>query len=158
MSKVRTFVNAVKTGMTHTTKVLDIADYKSHIKELRIPGALSSGPNNSLPDWAKKELSKSRGKGKPAGLKPKELEHISEWPLAQRESVRKAIVKAVDGSRSLQFFWELYADENEGTRIQGLTGTGDIMITFLSPRALLTAGKNNKGQWDIKVGVTKPNS
>lgn len=155
LSKVSPFVKALKTGMTHTTKVLDVCDYAKYKDELKIPGALSP-----LPDWAIKELSKSHGTGKNKvlGLKPKELDHINDWPPAQLDQVRKAILAALGPpTRTLQFFWELTTQSTEGTTVQGLDKTGDIIITFLSPRALLKA-KKVKGIWDIKVGVTKPTS
>ena len=145
MSHVKTFVEALKTGMTKTTQALDKCNYKSHRAELGIPGALSSGPNNSLPQWARDELTRQ-------GLNNAELQHIDIWPKKQKEDVRKAIVKALNKKRTLKFFWKLHEDKKNGTHVKGLRATtGKITITFLSPRKNVTVSANATGEIDVSV-------
>ncbi len=144
MSSVRTFVEALKTGMTKTTKALDQVDYAEYIDQLKVPGAL-----NALQPWAREALTAQ-------GLSEGELGHINAWPNDQKELIRQAIVNAVDNARNLSFFWELYANAEEDTSIQGLDEEGDITITFLSPRRRVTTSGNLSG--GINVGVGRPGS
>ena len=86
-----------------------------------------------------------------------EIDHINKWPKTQKEDIREALVNALNGDRAAYFFWELYAGNKEGSLIEppGAAGTGDIKITFRSPRRKLTLKStpvNTKGDVEVSVG------
>ncbi len=140
MSTIKTFVKALKTGMTKTTKALDKCDYASHLDELRKPHAL----DKPLPGWA-------RGALQPP-LSDAELDHIDDWPDGQKDLVREAIVTAAENKRKLQFFWELHSGTDEETDIQGLAGAGTTTIRFRSPRSKLRVSMATFGDISVNVG------
>ena len=91
------------------------------------------------------------------GVTAGEIDHINKWPKEQKENIRAALVKALDGNRAVEFFWELYGGNNEDTPIvpPGGAGTGDINITFQSPRKKLRLKSdpvNTKGDVEVPVG------
>ena len=114
---------------------------------------LVSHPNllhPNIPDFVKTLLDAE-------GVTPGEIDHIDKWPKTQKENIREALVNALNGNRAVEFFWELYAGNNEETPIepQGATGTGDIKITFRSPRRKLRLKSdpaNTKGDVEVSVG------
>ena len=60
---------------------------------------------------------------------------MNQWPRAQKEEVRKALVHAIDRGLRIDFFWALWNEKKEGTVIEPkrLPKKGKITITFYSP-------------------------
>ncbi len=134
MSSAMAFVTALKTRRTNSTKALDVLFAKDPVSEthpqfvnpnfakLQDVHALSSGLGGTLPPWAKEELLA-------VGLSLPEIDHVGQWPVAQRETVREALVKVIEDNKPVEFFWDLHDGAVEDTAVSGDT------ITFLSPRA-----------------------
>ncbi len=131
-STPKEFTDALAERRSRTTKALDkfirLRSLKNHphIADLKTPGYLS-GP---LPKWIKDEL------GALGMLKPIEVTHINQWPKAQKEEVRKALVHAIDRGLRIDFFWALWDEKKEGTIIEPkrLPAKGKITITFYRPQ------------------------
>ena len=137
-SSARSFVRAIQTRSTNTTRTLERLFLKNpsgdthpltqspHIDLLTQNGALSSGANGALPTWAKNDLVSA---GLTAGP---EIDHIDDWPADQREEVRSKMVLAIENNLSIRFSWELHDGNDE------ITDTGelgdDLSITFRSPK------------------------
>ncbi len=142
MSSARTFVRALQTRTTNTTRILEqrfganphggphplvnTPNFGALFDLLSTPDSLSSGPNDTVPVQFKAVLSSW-------GLRPGEVTHIDHWPPAQRETVRQAMVQSIDDNLSLRFFWDLHQEAEEETASSELE-TGELSITFLSPR------------------------
>jgi hypothetical protein len=135
MSSVITFVTALKTRKTNSTKALDVLFANDptngaghpqlanpNFAKLDVANALSSGPGGSLPSWAKLELLA-------AGLSHPEVNHVGQWPANQREDVRQVLVAFIQENSALEFFWDLTNGTSEETDISG------NVITFLSPKS-----------------------
>ncbi len=131
-STPKEFANALAERRSRTTKALDkfirLRSLKNHphLADLRTPGYL----NNPLPKWIKDELAA-------LGMKQAmEVTHINQWPRAQKEEVRKALVHAIDRGLRIDFFWALWDEKKEGTLIEPkrLPAKGKITITFYSPQ------------------------
>lgn len=152
-STPKEFTDALAERRSRTTKALDDL-FKS-------PGALSNHPhigdlrrighlNAPLPTWIKNEL-KARGV-----VKPLEFTHINQWPKAQKERLRKAMIHATDNNVKMRFFWELYGGPNEQTIIvpDPLPTSGAITVTFLSPqsRVRVSSATGTFGQIFVDVG------
>ncbi|OGO53270.1 MAG: hypothetical protein A2148_09080 [Chloroflexi bacterium RBG_16_68_14] len=144
-STIKKFVEALKSGRTNTTKALDtiFADASkraAHSKDLGAPGAF----NRPLAGWARTEL-------RSAGLSEQELTHIDDWPDDQKEDVRQALVTAINGKRAIHLSWELHSGPAEATDIQGLAGTGDVTVTFRSPRSKMKVSLATFGDISVEV-------
>ena len=155
-STPKEFVNALAERRSRTTKALDALfrtpkKLEGHLKELEKTGYLA-GP---LPKWIRDGLTANGVK------KPREFTHINQWPKAQKENVRKALVhaikKSVQGnSIRVRFFWELSGRNNEETIIEPkrLPSTGTITITFVSPqkRVWVSSAAKTFGEIFVDVG------
>ena len=75
---------------------------------------------------------------------------IDGWPDPDKESLRQALVEAVDESRIVRFRWFLTDAPNYQTRIEYESGT--VTITALSPRSTLTIFNGDR----IAVGPVPP--
>jgi hypothetical protein len=126
-----TLLKAARTGKTGTTEALDVIFAQ--------PGELGEHPNfpdlnqtgslDVLRAWARAELRKG-------GLRTYEISHIDDWPPAQKEQVREALVYAIGHDLPVQFFWKLYDGQDEETEIDPpapFTDATGITITFRSP-------------------------
>ncbi len=131
-STPKEFADALVERRSRTTKALDLfirlrsLKNHPHIADLKTPGYL----NKPLPKWIKDELGA-------LGMKlPMEVTHINQWPKAQKEEVRKALVHAIDRGLRIDFFWALWDQKKEGTLIEPkrLPAKGKITITFYSPQ------------------------
>ena len=154
-STPKEFEAALKERRSKTTKALD--------NFFERPGQLKTHPiytsdrlkktavfNDSLRAWAKNEFL-ARGVAKPVAFK-----HINQWPAAQKERLRKALVHAIENGVKVRFFWELYGGTNETTTItpEPLPMSGTITITFLSPqsRVRVSNAKDTFGEIFVDVG------
>lgn len=152
-STPKEFENALKERRSRTTKAMDdlfrspAATFKNHpnIGDLRKVGHLGS----PLPAWIKNEL-KARGM-----VKPLEVRHIDQWPKAQKERLRKAMIHAIDNNVKIQFFWELYGGSREQTLItpDPMPTSGTITVTFLSPQSRVRVSSAEKTFGHIFVDV-----
>ncbi|MCH8995276.1 MAG: hypothetical protein IH959_09985 [Chloroflexi bacterium] len=143
-STPRQFAKAIQERRSKTTKELkklftpaDKHKGTTALTNLKKTNALK----RPLQAWAKNKLS---------ALSPLELQHIDDWPdNPDKEDVRKALVDAIQNSRTVQFFWELHgiAGKNEFTVIEDPDMTGGITITFRSPRRNVSGGNVT-----VKVG------
>ncbi|MCI0777731.1 MAG: hypothetical protein J4N95_06090 [Chloroflexi bacterium] len=130
-STPKEFTDAINERRSRTTKALDkfirLRSLKNHphIADLRTPGYL----NKTLPKWIRDEL------GGLGVKKTIEFTHMNQWPRAQKEEVRKALVHAIDHGLRIDFFWALWNEKKEGTVIEPkrLPKKGKITITFYSP-------------------------
>ena len=147
-STPKDFTDAVSQGRSRTTKALDqfirLSGLKKHprLADLQTPGHLSK----PLPKWIRDELAALGMK------KPMEVTHINQWPKAQKEEVRKALVHAIDRGLKINFFWSLWDEKKEGTIIEPkrLPAKGKIKITFYSPKKNVRTSGN-----EIIVDVAK---
>jgi hypothetical protein len=130
---LRTFIEAIKTGQTKTTKALD--------SFFENPGGLehhtgrddfrNAGAFNVLPVWAKNALK--------SNLSTAELDHIDSWPNDQKDNVRAKLDQAIHYSRNaVHFFWQPYHGSSEEVEIIDPDVDGDITIIFKSPRNKVT--------------------
>ncbi len=152
---IQKFIDALKTGKTNTTKVLDLlgtaanlATYTTatwtdgitiatHLATVGALNALTTVPSvGHLPDWAEAELINKAGAAiPPLTLTPDELLHIGRWPDPEKEKVRIALYKAITNGLNVHFFWEIYYDGGTDTQIIDPDTTGGITIKFRSPAA-----------------------
>ena len=130
MSTIKKFVAAIQTGRTNTTRALEqlFANPGRHgsnpnFPQLNTPNAL----NRPLAAWVQSEL-------RAVGLTEPEIAHVDGWPDAEKEQVRQALVAAIQANRSVRFLWALHDGTSSENRIDNLNGTGDVVITFRSPR------------------------
>ena len=150
---------ALRTGRTAATKALDAivaAGGAALAANLAPAGALDkakTGPSGAwgAGGWARVELQNQ-------GLNPvDDVDHVRNWPDAQKDLARIAVLDAINNGRLVTFRWELHHGNTEETDIRVLTGPapGEVTITFLSPwRAVRARGMN-----DLHVDVeTFPDS
>jgi hypothetical protein len=131
MSKLATFISALRTGETRTTKALErllkqrrSAQTQAVIAALRQPGALN------------------RRLGAPirSALNPPLSDDvisicIDKWPDTQKEEARKQIVWAINKGGSVQIRWGLKAGAGYDAKFK--RSGKNVTITALSPRSSL---------------------
>jgi hypothetical protein len=146
MASLRTFIAALRTGETRTTKALEEvlvrrrgAEAEEVIAALHHRGALKAPLQTPLRRAVKK-----------APLPDRFIDRcIDAWPDAQKEQARRAMAKAIDDGHRLQFRWGLTAGKGYETEI---THAGNrVTITALSPRSTLRVSDN-----DIDVAPRQP--
>lgn len=131
---LRTFIDAIQTGQTKTTKALD--DF------FKNPGSLQDHPYrndfrtvgafNILPAWARSEFQN-------VGLSNVELAHIDSWPNDLKDNVRAKLDQAIHYNRNaVHFFWQPYPGSSEDAEIIDPDQNGDVTIIFKSPRNKIT--------------------
>jgi hypothetical protein len=143
-TRLRTFIEAIQTGTTRTTRALDVFftdpgrhQNHPHRNDFKTPGAF-----NMLPQWARTGLR--------AALSDLELAHIDSWPDEQKEAVRDAVDKAInDKRRAVHFFWLPSTLAAETTEIIDPDGAGDITIKFFSPRQMIRVVGNDEVTVDV---------
>lgn len=146
MSKIRTFVDALKTGETKTTKALQTAlgprqsaTARALIAALRQTNAL------------KRPLAEPfRGAIKKGKLHDDYVTYcIDAWPDQDKEDVRKELLKAIGRGDSIRFRWGLKSGAGHEAVVEQVGRTTTIMA--LSPRSLLKASGD-----EIYVGPHPP--
>jgi hypothetical protein len=141
MSSARTFIQAIQTRTTHTTRTLEqkffasptgphpltsLPNFDDLFDLLTTDGGLSSGVNDALPSKFKAVLNSW-------GLAAGEIHHLDRWPALQRELVRLALVESISSNRTIRFFWDLHNGPDEDTVVI-IPGAGDLTVTFHSPK------------------------
>ncbi len=148
---IQQFINALRTGKGPVAKAFDdlfglqaIPLWKDpnsplgpHLGELDKP-AFAVEP---LPQWAVDEL-KGKSSLVTEPLNDEDIAHINGWPPNQKDRIRQAAWQAITSNRSVQFFWELWDGGQTETKVHD-AGTGEIIVTFRTPRAkvMYSAGK-----------------
>ena len=135
-----TFNRFRATGDTNTTQVLN-ALYRAR-PEAVVAALSATGPFGDLPEPFQTEL-------KQRGLSTEEVEHIRDWPDADKEKVREAVLNAINTNQRVRFAWKLYDDSKESTTIE-TADSGAITITFFSPWSNVRA----VGRDDVAVDVS----
>ena len=136
---MRTFLRAIRTGKTRTTKALEElvrARNPALINRLRAsPRAL-----NGLPAWLRAALV-NQGAANPAlDLSDEEFNHIRHWPNSEKRKVRNWIDTAIGPpARNVHIRWKLHAGNASDNDVDNLPGPGDITITFRSPESRVRA-------------------
>ncbi len=130
-TSVRTFIQALQSGKTGTTRGLDALftppyEGKPGATDIQEPGAL----NAPLHGWAVTALIN-------AGLSGPEIRHMNLWPDDQKEDLRAVLAQAVVDDRGAQFFWGLHDGSEPLTEVDD-SGPGDVIVRFLTPRSLVT--------------------
>ncbi len=138
---IRAFIKDLQTRKSEIARKLDLCSADAACRAKILPAIQAWDPANPPPDIVIDAL----------GLKPKEVEHINKWNTGQKNSVRNAAVTAINATRGIEFFWELYDDSASGTAINDPGGAAKITVTFLSPRANVKTSGPTLGQ--IKVDI-----
>ena len=146
-TSIQTFIDALRSKRTKITQHLDtvVAGRMRSLtpaerSALEAPNALE-GPVDSWP----------LGDEFADGLTNPEIAHINHWPPPQRERVREALVRALEQDREVRFLWELNDGMRPTTEIREL-GDLPIMITFRTPRALVSVADSASGDVTALVG------
>jgi len=132
MSSLRTFIAALKTGETRTTRALEGVARRRRgalaeelLLALKHQGALNAPLQAPFRQAIKK-----------TPLPERYIDHcIDDWPDAQKEQARRALVKAIADGRRVRFRWGLTAARGYETEITRTASR--VTITALSPRSTL---------------------
>jgi hypothetical protein len=119
-----TFRKAASTGDTKTTQALKTL--YTALNPALVAALRTASPFTGLPAPFLGALSS-------LGLSQLELDHIRDWPDAQKEMVRQAVVTAIGAGDNVEFFWKLHDAAQEQTTIN--IAPGVITITFYSPES-----------------------
>jgi hypothetical protein len=131
MSTLRTFITALSTGETRTTKALEEATRQRGAAADELHAALNrrGALNAPLEDPIRQVIRKT-------SLPDRYIDRcIDAWPDAQKERARRAMVKAMRDGNRLRFRWGLTAGPSYETVIK--TVGSRTTITALSPRSSL---------------------
>lgn len=161
-SSIQAFIEAVNSGQTKTTKVLNrlLEGKTASYNGAMLSDAAHLGRANSLDQlqgWAKDELRKPGQNDPELALSDADLDHFDSWPPAEKEKVRRALAAAVGPaggpSRDIHFSWALYAGTGSATQLDppDLAGTGDIRVTFLSPHKNVTKSPVTFGEVHVQI-------
>ncbi|MCI0850075.1 MAG: hypothetical protein J4N26_03850 [Chloroflexi bacterium] len=121
-SRMATFNAARRTGLTKTTRaLLELFNAKNGA----LIESMGSGELSGLPDWARTALASH-------GLSAGELDHIRDWPDAQKNRARVAVVNAWNSNGKVRFLWKLWDNPKENVQIR-TDPNGTVVITFFSP-------------------------
>ena len=130
MSTLRTFILAIQSKQTNTTKALNLLLEKNpngppHPLQPYLDRLKAANFSGVLPAWTKLALTG-------AGVAPgPEMDHIDSWP--NKNQVREWVIKAISENRSIHFSWELHDGNNEENQVQDPANDGNINVTFRSP-------------------------
>jgi hypothetical protein len=144
---LRTFIDALKSGETNITRVLedvaaDRALLEANAADLRTPGRFEP----YFPDWARAALTDS---SRVRRLSAEELAHIEAWPASEKEAVRVQLARSLDAPLRLIFRWEIFDGDDPRTELRR-DEAGEAEIVFRSPRkGVELISRINVG--DIKV-------
>jgi hypothetical protein len=148
-TSIRTFIRALQTGETKATRALtrvftspgELAG-RGWFDEFQGNEGALDGP---LPPYVRDELPE---------LDEDDIGHMGMWPDTQKRILRLALVQAIQQDRNVRFFWELHAGSTSINEIANLTGEGDIVVTFRSPRANLGLAVTSISEvYDVSVDI-----
>ncbi len=147
-SSIQELIDALKTKKTRTMRALDelfgseealnrlLTPPHPNLSDLNNPNVFEPDPGDPLPQWAVDELTGAPGaRGQVTQtLSPVEIEHINQWPRANKEDLRVALKSALESQppRPLEFLWELHGGDSEEIDIDTTPTPGRII--FRSPQ------------------------
>jgi hypothetical protein len=163
-SSIRTFIQAIKTGQTKTTKVLNAlfgnntASYNGstlfdgdHLGKANVLDNL----RDPAVSWACDELRKPGQSDSSLAISEADIDHINSWPAAEKEQVRQALVAAVGPpggpSRGIHFSWGLYDGASSRTQVNTPPAPGAITVIFQSPRANVEKSTITYGDIQVRI-------
>ncbi len=136
-SSVTSFITAVRTRQTNTTKRLQ------HLWENRatLPTAGQAAINGFLDNSLGHDplhadlvdLLQNQANG-PNTLSDEEIAHINQWPRHDKEEVRDALKDAVAGTKAVEFVWETYRGKKSRTVVDDSSASLNS-VSFRSPVA-----------------------
>lgn len=136
MSSLRTFVTALRTGETRTTKALDhvFGQRRGAAAEELFGDASKRGAFNApLREPFRQALRK-------APLPERAIAAcIDGWPDTQKEQMRRIVLRAIKNGQRLRFRWGL-TDARSFEWRKTTSNAGTVTITLLSPRSSLRVG------------------
>jgi hypothetical protein len=140
-TKLRTFVNALKTGTTHITERLDefFGDLNRIQTHLRFSEFVNGDWSAGAPAWLGPFLKDE------VGLTGPERDHVMQWPAAELEKARAAAAAAVQAGQSPTFRWVLYDGAAPNT-VSRTDAAGKPQVLFQSPGASLRLTSLNYGE------------
>jgi hypothetical protein len=160
-SSLRELIDAIQTGKTNTTRALDelfgsqaaLSRVNAHQNrtDLDDVGVFSSGPGGNIPPWAERVL-QGQDAGLPVNgyaLSQVEIQHVNNWPPANKETLREKLVEALVNLTPLEFRWELYDGADEGIDTTSVPNR----ITFRSPKSRAELSGPGAAATTIKVKV-----
>jgi len=133
MSSLRTFIAALKTGETRTTKALE---------------SLAGRRRGATATAVIAQVNKANAMNTPLGdplrsaIRMSPLPEnviatcIDGWPNSQKEKIRVAVARAIREGRRVRFRWGLTPESGFRTEIHD-SGSGTLTITTLTPRSAL---------------------
>lgn len=164
-SSLRELIDALQTGKTNTMRALDdlfgsqaalsrVAEHPN-VGELDDDNVFESGPGSGLPPWAVVELQGAGSLPMTHPLSPDEIDHINDWPSADKEKVRKVLKAALGATprTPLEFFWEMHDGDDEE-----VVTTAPGRVTFRSPKVRARLSGPGKDSTTIEVRVKRPGS
>lgn len=145
MSTIQTFIDALRTGQTRTTRGLneifgEPAAAGAALKPDQAALLGSPGGLDALAGWMRDLLKRVSDP-----LTDAELDHIDEWPRVHKERVRLALVRAIEDDVAVRFSWEIHSGAAPDTAITD-QGTDGIFVTFRSPRARVRLEGDGAGE------------
>ena len=138
---IRTFIKDLQTRKSEIARKLDLCSADAACRAKILPAIQAWDPANPLPDIVIDAL----------GLTSKEVEHINQWPIASKSEVRNAALTAINDTRDMEFFWELYDGAASDNPIGGLGGTAKITVTFRSPRGNVKKSPVTFGSIEVEI-------
>jgi hypothetical protein len=95
-STLRTFINALETGETNITRVLNRLMHYPKKWEPNVADITVDPLSTFLTDLF----------GEPGAMKPVEIEHIENaWPMDQKQELRDHVLQAIATGRRMHFKW-----------------------------------------------------
>jgi hypothetical protein len=126
-SSLRTFIQALTTGRTNITYVLEQMASDPSCRE-------RLGPEVSRPSSFSHPISSALHQELiQAGMTEPEVAHMERWPNEQKELVRSQIDAAWKSGGPIHFSWELHDGDDPATELRR-DANQDVRIVFRSPR------------------------
>jgi hypothetical protein len=140
MSSPRTFIAALKTGETRTTKALEeVTGRRQGVKAEALLAALKRrrALKSPLAEPLREAIQRK------TRLPDRYIDRcIDAWPEKHKEDARKAIVRAFHSGKRLRFRWGLKSGQGFDAVIRD--EPDQITITALSPRSTLRVAKGGE--------------
>ncbi len=139
-SRLRTFINSLKSGETNTTQTF--------ARALAAEGVGPISDKDSVDPHLSIQL---QGILASHGMSPGEIDHVKKWPAAKRNQARLWVLTAVAAGRGVAFSWELFDGTVSTNRRSQTPPSEPVRITFRSPREGVTLSQSHSGQVHVKV-------
>lgn len=140
-SSIRDFIKALQERKSQIAHKLDACAKDANCRNEQLETIKNWDPATSPPASLVNAL----------GLNPKEVQHIDRWPTGEKQSVKTAVVTAIENNRQVEFFWDVYDGPTSVSKVDNLAGPGDVTVTFLSPRANVRTAGPTVGQIEVDI-------